>query len=80
MDSAAERRDAALLALGVETSCRRSELAGLDRAKRRYWPGVIEMTSDGATITLFVSKPAQEAGDAAAIAQVVEQGADLLGE
>jgi site-specific recombinase XerD len=39
MDSAAERRGAALLALVVATGSRRSELAGLDRTKRGYWVG-----------------------------------------
>jgi integrase len=58
-DSAGERRDAALLALGVATGCRRSELAGLDWAKRGTGSGVIELTPDGATITLFVSKTSQ---------------------
>ena len=58
-DGAADRRDAALLALGVASGCRRSELAGLDWAKRGDGTGVIEMTAEGATITLFVSKTSQ---------------------
>ena len=58
-DDAAERRDAALLALGVASGCRRSELAGLDWARRGTGPGMIELTDEGATITLFCSKTSQ---------------------
>jgi integrase len=58
-DGAVDRRDAALLALGVASGCRRSELSGLDWAKRGAGTGAIEMTPEGATITLFVSKTSQ---------------------
>ena len=62
-DSAVDRRDAALLAIGVASGCRRSELAGLDWAKRGAGSGVIELTAEGATITLFVSKTSQGADE-----------------
>ena len=62
-DSAVDRRDAALLAIGVASGCRRSELAGLDWAKRGAGAGVIELTAEGATITLFVSKTSQGADE-----------------
>ena len=58
-DSPAERRDAALLAIGVASGCRRSELAGLDWIRRDTGSGVIELTAEGAIITLFVSKTSQ---------------------
>jgi integrase len=59
-DGPAERRNAALLSLGVASGCRRSELAGLDWARRGDGSGVIEITDDGgATITLFCSKTSQ---------------------
>jgi integrase len=58
-DHAAERRDAAVLALGVASGCRRSELAGLDWARRGAGSGMIELTDEGATITLFCSKTSQ---------------------
>src|SRR5262245_8099779 len=59
-DAPADVRDAALLALGVASGCRRSELAGLDCARRGTGTGVVEMTDDGATLTLFCSKTVQE--------------------
>ena len=62
-DSPADRRDAALLAIGVASGCRRSELAGLDWAKRGTGSGVIELTDEGATITLFCSKTSQGADE-----------------
>jgi integrase len=52
----AELRDAALLALGVASGCRRSELSGLDWVRRGTGAGGIEITEEGATITLFCSK------------------------
>ena len=58
-DGPAERRDAALLALGVASGFRRSELSGLDWARRGDGSGVIELTDEGATITLFDSKTSQ---------------------
>jgi integrase len=58
-DSPVERRDSALLALGVASGCRRSELAGLDWARRGTGSAVIELTDEGATITLFCSKTSQ---------------------
>ena len=58
-DGAADRRDAALLALGVASGCRRSELAGLDWARRGDGTGMIELTPEGAVITLFISKTSQ---------------------
>ena len=58
-DSPADRRDGALLALGVASGCRRSELAGLDWARRGEGTGVIKPTTEGATITLFTSKTSQ---------------------
>jgi integrase len=58
-DGPADLRDAALLALGVASGCRRSELSGLDWAKRGTGSGVIEVTDEGATITLFESKTSQ---------------------
>jgi len=63
-DSAVDQRDAALLAIGVASGCRRSELSGLDWARRGAGAGVLELTAEGATITLFVSKTSQ-AGDQA---------------
>lgn len=56
----ADLRDAALLALGVASGCRRSELAGLDWAERGNGQGVLTVTDDGATITLFRSKASQD--------------------
>jgi hypothetical protein len=58
-NAATERRDATQLALGVATSCRRCELSGLNWAKWGTGSGVIELTDEGATITLFVSKSSQ---------------------
>jgi len=58
-DGAADRRDAALLGLGVASGCRRSELAGLDWLKRidgTDGTGVLELSEEGGTITLFTSK------------------------
>jgi integrase len=58
-DGPADRRDAALLSLGVASGCRRSELAGLDWAKRvdgTDGTGVLALSEDGATITLHTSK------------------------
>jgi integrase len=55
-EGAADRRDAALLSLGVASGCRRSELAGLDWAKRGDGTGVLELSDEGATITLHMSK------------------------
>jgi integrase len=52
----ADLRDAALLAVGVASGCRRSELSGLDWMQRGAGAGVIETTVEGATITLFCSK------------------------
>ena len=62
-DSVVDRRDAALLAIGVASGCRRSELAGLDWAKRGAGSGMIELSAEGATITLFVSKTSQGADE-----------------
>jgi integrase len=59
-DEPADVRDAALLALGVASGCRRSELAGLDWAGRGTGSGIIETTDEGATLTLFCSKTVQE--------------------
>jgi hypothetical protein len=55
----ADLRDAALLAVGVASGCRRSELSGLDWMQRGAGEGVIEITEEGATITLFSSKTSQ---------------------
>jgi integrase len=59
-DGMADLRDAALLALGVASGCRRSELAGLDWAERGDGQGVLALTDDGAAITLFRSKASQD--------------------
>jgi integrase len=56
----ADLRDAALLALGVASGCRRSELAGLDWGRRGEGLGVIELGDDGAVIRLYRSKTSQE--------------------
>jgi integrase len=56
----ADLRDAALLALGVASGCRRSEIVGLDWAKRGTGSGVVEITDEGANITLFCSKTIQD--------------------
>jgi integrase len=53
-------RDAALLALGVASGCRRSEIVGLDWAKRGTGSGVIEITDEGANLILFCSKTVQD--------------------
>jgi integrase len=58
-DGPAEWRDAALLALGVASGCRRSELSGFDWARRGDGSGVIKLTDDGAIITLYDSKTSQ---------------------
>jgi integrase len=55
-DGPADLRDAALLAVGVASGCRRSELSGLDWTRRGTGTGVIEITQEGATIILFCSK------------------------
>jgi integrase len=58
-DAPGDRRDAALLALGVASGCRRSELAGLDWATRRDGTdgtGVLTLSEEGATLTLHTSK------------------------
>src|SRR5437867_2233905 len=47
-DGLADVRDAALLALGVASGCRRSELAGLDWLSRGSGQGVLEIGEDGA--------------------------------
>jgi integrase len=59
-DDLAGIRDAALLALGVASGCRRSELAGLDWLKRGDGAGVIELSDEGAVIRLYRSKTSQE--------------------
>src|SRR6476661_2023379 len=56
----ADLRDAALLALGVASGCRRSEIVGLDWAKRGTGLGVVEISDEGANITLFQSKTVQD--------------------
>jgi integrase len=56
----ADLRDAALLALGVASGCRRSELADLDWQVRGSGAGVLEITEHGATIRLYRSKTSQE--------------------
>jgi integrase len=57
----ADIRDAALLALGVASGCRRSELAGLDWLRRGEGLGVLELAADeGAVIRLYRSKTDQE--------------------
>jgi integrase len=56
----ADLRDMALLALGVASGCRRSELAGLDWLQRGDGQGVLELSEDGAVIRLFRSKTSQE--------------------
>jgi integrase len=53
-------RDAALLALGVASGCRRSEIVGLDWAKRGTGSGMVEISDEGANITLFQSKTMQD--------------------
>jgi integrase len=53
-------RDAALLALGVASGCRRSELAALDWLSRGAGDGAFELTEQGATIRLFRSKTSQD--------------------
>jgi integrase len=53
-------RDAALLALGVASGCRRSELCALDWLTRGDGNGVLELTEHGATIRLFTSKTSQD--------------------
>jgi integrase len=58
-DEPADLRDAALLALGVASGCRRSEIVGLDWATRGTGSGMVEVTEEGATITLFCSKTSQ---------------------
>jgi integrase len=55
-DGPADLRDGALLALGVASGCRRSELSGLDWATRGAGTGVLETTEEGAVITLYVTK------------------------
>ena len=59
-DGPADLRDAALLALGVASGCRRSEIVGLDWAKRGTGSGVVEISDEGANITLFQSKTAHD--------------------
>jgi integrase len=59
-DGPADLRDAALLALGVASGCRRSELAELDLQVRGTGAGVLEITEHGATIRLYRSKTSQE--------------------
>jgi integrase len=60
-DEPADIRDAALLALGVASGCRRSELACLDWLRRGEGLGVLELAGDdGAVIRLYRSKTAQE--------------------
>src|SRR5262245_19681331 len=44
-DSTVDRRDAALLAIGVASGCRRSELSGLDWVRRGAGAGVLELTA-----------------------------------
>jgi integrase len=56
----ADLRDAALLALGVASGCRRSELAGLDWLQRGDGLGVLELAEDGALIRLYRSKTSQD--------------------
>jgi integrase len=58
-DSLADARDAALLALGVASGCRRSELAGLDWLSHGAGQGILEIGEDGATIRLYRSKTSQ---------------------
>ena len=60
-DSPADLRDAALLALGVASGCRRAELSGLDWLQRGEGQGVLELTEEGAVIRLFRSKTSQDA-------------------
>jgi integrase len=57
----ADLRDAAILALGVASGCRRSELSGLDWLQRGDGQGVLELVEDGAVIRLFRSKTSQDA-------------------
>jgi integrase len=60
-DDPADIRDAALLALGVASGCRRSELACLDWRQRGEGIGVLELAGDdGAVIRLYRSKTAQD--------------------
>jgi integrase len=60
-DEAGDIRDAALLALGVASGCRRSELACLDWLRRGEGLGVLELAGDeGAVIRLYRSKTDQE--------------------
>jgi len=56
VEEAADRHDAAWLALGVASGCRRSEPAGLDWAQRGTGSGVRTLTEEGATIAVFISK------------------------
>ena len=58
-DNLADVRDGALLALGVASGCRRSELAGLDWLSRGAGQGILEIGEDGATIRLYRSKTSQ---------------------
>jgi integrase len=74
-DSAVDRRDAALLAIGVASGCRRSELAGLDWTKRGAGAGVIELTAEGAVITLFATKTNQGSDEAECV--YIQPGASL---
>jgi integrase len=59
-DTPADIRDAALLALGVASGCRRSELAGLDWLTRGDGTGALELADDGAVIRLYRSKTSIE--------------------
>jgi len=59
-EDAADLRDGALLALGVASGCRRSEIVGLDWAKRGTGSGMVEISDEGANITLFQSKTAHD--------------------
>jgi integrase len=58
-NSLADVRDAALLALGVASGCRRSELSGLDWLSHGAGQGSLEIGEDSATIRLYRSKTSQ---------------------
>jgi integrase len=67
LDTASPRledvRDAAVLALGVATTRRRSEIAGLDFATRGDGTGVLELLEDGAVFRLHEGKTVKRSGE-----------------
>lgn len=65
-DDLLTRRDNALLGLGFAAALRRSEIVGLDFAKRGDGTGYVEIIEAGVRITLLTSKAAQ--GEAVEIA------------